>query len=369
MFSLARLAAIGSLFLAVGGCQGLPPAAPVTIKKGDYATVVNYLTERIPYEMGASKVPGLSIAVVDDQRIVWSTGFGYADTARHRRASGDTLYRVGAISKVVTAAAVLRAADDGLLSLDGPAGDALDYGRVEPRRSAAQWMDAAPFTARTLLGVRPATLEDTMGRARADMAYALLGDMVAHAAREPFDAYVRRTILRPLNMPRAGFQPHERMVGQQAAGYRRGRPWTEAPQPNEAAEGLWMSASEMARFSSMLLGQGRAGAGAGSNALRVLSPRSAQTLQDLETVAGRGMDLDCRLALSWLAAPCGDELVRSASLREHSGATEAFHSRWLFSPRDKLAVMVMSNADSGEALVGTVAALTMRLMRQARHGM
>lgn len=371
MFSLARLAAVGSLLLAVGGCQGLPPAAPATIAKGDYAAVVNYLTERIPYEMGVSKVPGVSIAIVEDQRIVWSTGFGYADAARHRRATGDTLYRVGAISKIVTAAAVLRAADDGLLSLDQPAGDALAHWRAEPRHNAAQWMNVAPFTARTLLGVHPATLEDTMGRARADMAYALLGDMVANAAQEPLDAYVRRTILRPLNMPRAGFQPHERMVGQRAAGYRRGQPWTEAPQPNEAADGLWMSASEMARFSSMLFGQGRTGprAGVEFSAMRVLTERSAQALLSLETVAGSGLDLDCRLSLSWLAAPCGDELVSAAPLREHSGATEAFHSRWVLAPRDRIAVLVMSNADSSEALVTTVATLSMRLMRQARQGM
>ncbi|PTW98963.1 serine hydrolase [Achromobacter mucicolens] len=366
MFSLARLAAFGSLLFAVVGCQGLPPAAPAKIGKGDYAAVVNYLAERIPYEMGVSDVPGVSIAIVADQRIVWSTGFGYADAARHRRASGDTLYRVGAISKVVTAAAVLRAADEGLLSLDRPAGDALADWRVEPRRDAAQWMDAAPFTARTLLDVHAATLEDTMGRARADMAYALLGDMVAQSAREPLDVYVRRTIFRPLNMPRAGFEPHERMVGHRAAGYRRGQPWKEAPQPNAAADGLWMSASEMARFSAMLFGQGRSGADSG--ATRVLSERSVQALLALETVAGSGLDLNCRLALSWLAAPCGDALVTAASLREHSGATEAFHSRWVIDPREKLAVLVMSNADSGEALVGKVATLSMRLMREARQG-
>ena len=60
--------------------------------------------------------------------------------------------------------------------------------------------------------------------------------------------------------------------------------------------------------------------------------------------------------------------MSAASLRGHSGATEAFHSRWLLAPQDRLAVMVMSNADAGEALVGMVATLTMRLMRQARHG-
>lgn len=362
MFSLSRLAAIGSLMLGAGGCQSLPPAAPPTIAKGDYAAVVDYLERRIPYEMGVSGVPGVSIAIVDDQRIVWSTGFGYADESRHRRASRDTLYRVGAISKIVTAAGVLRAADDGQLPLDGPAGDFLPDWHVEPRRNAVQWMGAQPYTARNLLSLHPATLEDTMGRARADMAYALLGDMVAHVAQEPLDAYVRRTILRPLNMPRAGFHTHERMSDQRASGYRRGQRWTEAPQPNEAADGLWMSASEMARFASMLFADGAYGG------KRVLTDRSAQTLLALETGAGGGLDLECRFALSWLAAPCGDNLVSRAPVREHSGATEAFHSRWVLAPQDKLAVLVMGNSDTSEALVAAVSTMAMRMMRQAKQG-
>ncbi|KNE29054.1 serine hydrolase domain-containing protein [Achromobacter spanius] len=374
MFSLSRLVAIGSLLLAAGGCQSLPPAAPATIAKDDYATVLAYLALRIPHDMDAAKVPGVSIAIVDDQRIVWSTGFGYADASRHRLATRDTLYRVGAISKLVTAAAVLRAADDGRLLLDAPAGDALPDWHVEPRRNAMQWMGSEPYTARNLLSLHPATLEDTMGRARADMAYALLGDMVAHVAHEPFDTYVRRTILQPLNMPRAGFQPHARMLEQRASGYRRGQPWTEAPQPNQAADGLWMSASEMARFSSMLFAGGNYGDKDGDkdgdryNGKRVLTERSARMLLGLETVAGGGLDLDCRFAVSWLAAPCGDDLVSAASVREHSGATEAFHARWVLAPREKLAVLVMSNADSGESLVASVSTMTMRMMRQAKYG-
>ena len=45
-------------------------------------------------------------------------------------------------------------------------------------------MAAHPVTARSLLTLRPDTPEDTMGRARSDMGYALLGDMVAHAAED-----------------------------------------------------------------------------------------------------------------------------------------------------------------------------------------
>lgn len=361
MFSLSRLVVIASLLVAAGGCQSVPPAAPATIAKGDYAAVREYLALRIPYDMGAHKVPGLSIAIVDDQRVVWSTGFGYADPSLHRTATSDTLYRVGAISKIVTAAGVLRAADEGRLVLDAPASEALPEWEVQPRRNAMQWMGAYPFTARHLLDQRPDTLEDTMGRARADMAYALLGDMVAHAAQESLDGYVRRTILQPLNMPRAGFQVNARMLELRAAGYRRGLAWAETPQPNEAADGLWMSTSEMARFSAMLFANGL------YQGKRVLKDESAQAVMNLETVA-TGMDLGCRLALSWLAAPCEDDDIAGPALRAHSGATEAFHSRFLLAPRDKIAVLVMSNSDTGEPLVAAVSTLAMNLMRSAKYG-
>ncbi|MDF8362219.1 serine hydrolase domain-containing protein [Achromobacter anxifer] len=360
MFSLSRLVALGSLLVAAGGCQGVPPGAPPPIAKGDYEAVVGYLAQRIPYDMNALRVPGLSIALIDDQRVVWSTGFGYADPVRHRQATSDTLYRVGSITKIVTAAGVLRAADDGRLTLDQPASQALPDWDIQPRRGAMQWLGAHPFTPRNLLAVHPGSLEDTMGRARADMAYALLGDMVAHVASEPFDTYVRRTILQPLNMPRAGFQPDPRMLDARASGYRRGAPWTEAPQPNEAADGLWLSSSEMARFSSMLFADGL------YQGRRVLNADSARTVLELETVDD-GLALDCRLSLSWLAAPCGEEIAGD-SLRQHSGATEAFHSRFVLAPDDKLAVLVMSNSDTGEPLVASVSAMAMALMRQAKQG-
>ena len=111
----------------------MPPAKPPAISKGDYHAVVSYLSKRISHDLSALDVPGLSIALVDDQKLVWSAGFGYADEARHRSASSDTLYRVGAISKLVTAAGVMRAADDGRLALDMPAAQALPQWEIQPR--------------------------------------------------------------------------------------------------------------------------------------------------------------------------------------------------------------------------------------------
>jgi len=65
-------------------------------------------------------IPGISAAVGIDGMIVWSEGFGYADLENRVPARATTLYRIGSVSKPVTAAAVVQLALDGRLDLDAP---------------------------------------------------------------------------------------------------------------------------------------------------------------------------------------------------------------------------------------------------------
>jgi CubicO group peptidase (beta-lactamase class C family) len=65
-------------------------------------------------------IPGISAAVAIDGTIVWSAGFGYADLENRVPARGTTLYRVGSVSKPLTATAVVQLALDGRLDLDAP---------------------------------------------------------------------------------------------------------------------------------------------------------------------------------------------------------------------------------------------------------
>ena len=98
----------------------------------------------------------------------------------------------------------------------------------------------------------------------------------------------------------------------------------------------------------------------------MLKAESAQAILNLETVAD-GISLPCRLALSWLVAPVTGR---------RRGRRDAFAQRRYRSlsfplctgPRDKLAVLVMSNADTAEPLVASVSTLAMTLMRQAKYG-
>ncbi|NOU11718.1 MAG: beta-lactamase family protein, partial [Nitrospira sp.] len=59
-------------------------------------------------------------ALVDDQRVVWAEGFGYADKTHNVPATSDTLYRAGSITKLFTATAVMQLVGRGLLDLDQP---------------------------------------------------------------------------------------------------------------------------------------------------------------------------------------------------------------------------------------------------------
>jgi serine beta-lactamase-like protein LACTB, mitochondrial len=91
--------------------------------------------------MAASKVPGLSVAVVQDGKVGWSAGFGMADLENSVPATSQTVYRVGSISKPFTATAAMALWEQGKLNLDSPV---QSYCPAFPRK---QW----PITTRQLL--------------------------------------------------------------------------------------------------------------------------------------------------------------------------------------------------------------------------
>lgn len=111
-------------------------------------------TEKLPAEkkakiesaiskfMADSKAPGLSAAVVQDGQLVWSAGFGMADLENSVPATPKTLYRLGSISKPITATAAMALWEHGNLNLDSP------VQKYCPSFPQKKW----PITTRELLG-------------------------------------------------------------------------------------------------------------------------------------------------------------------------------------------------------------------------
>jgi serine beta-lactamase-like protein LACTB, mitochondrial len=92
--------------------------------------------------MANSKAPGISAAVVQDGEFVWAAGFGMADLENSVPSTSQTLYRLGSISKPLTATAAMALWEHGKLDLDSPV---QKYCPAFPQKP---W----PITTRELLG-------------------------------------------------------------------------------------------------------------------------------------------------------------------------------------------------------------------------
>ena len=155
---LVRKIILAVSVIALSACS-TPPQKPAGLARGDYTYTREYITWLIEQEMRDADVTGLSIALVDDQQVVWAQGFGYAGQGgRHQ---GDAGYRV---SPRFHRQGVHRDGGDAT----GRAGQAgyrpaaaeisarvLDQEplRRHPRHHAAQHHDA-PFRPARLLGAR-----------------------------------------------------------------------------------------------------------------------------------------------------------------------------------------------------------------------
>src|SRR5947209_7854807 len=96
----------------------LCPAARGDAPAKKYQAAIQALDRFIADEVTIKELPALSVALVDDQTVIWAKGFGFADPKRRVPASADTVYRVGSVSKLFTDLAVMHLFEQGQLDLD-----------------------------------------------------------------------------------------------------------------------------------------------------------------------------------------------------------------------------------------------------------
>ena len=81
---------------------------------------IRRLETDIPVLLEKSDVPGMSIALIRDGRLVWSKGFGVSNAVTKKPVTTNTIFEAASLSKPVFAYAVLRLVDEGKLNLDTP---------------------------------------------------------------------------------------------------------------------------------------------------------------------------------------------------------------------------------------------------------
>ncbi len=139
MIAISLLACLGLIGPVQATQARSIPSGPSPIQEIDlYQDLVEDLSTYIPAQMLAAKVPGLSIALIQDGEISWVEGFGEANSFTRKPVTGDTIFDVASISKAITAYAVLGLVERGVLSLDEPVHQYLSQPWLPPSDYAEQ---------------------------------------------------------------------------------------------------------------------------------------------------------------------------------------------------------------------------------------
>jgi len=335
------------------------------VEHPEVRSAIDLLEAWIEAQRVARELPGMSIGIVHDQALVWSRGFGWADLERREPATADTLYRIGSITKLFTATALLILRDAGKLHLDDPLTAHLPW--FQMKAAAA---DAGTITIRHLLthtsglpreGAFPyftdsrfPTIEDIRARLPmqerplptetrwkySNLGATLAGEVVAAVAGEPYVDFVRRRILAPLGMTATMVATPEPAHPRLATGYGR-RLLGSTPTPfNDlrgltAAGNMTTSVTDLARFAMLQL---RGGVAGGAQILSGRTLAEMHRVHWLEPEWQAGWGLGFRLLR-----------VRGKTLVGHGGAVRGFRSNLQICPSDKIAVVAFVNSDDADA--------------------
>jgi CubicO group peptidase (beta-lactamase class C family)/D-alanyl-D-alanine dipeptidase len=353
-------------------------AQPRTAPASKYTAAVKAIEEFIDREMADKKLPALSIALVDDQSIVWARGFGFADRERKKPASADTVYRIGGVSKVFTAIAVMQLVEQGKVDLDAPITDYLrDFrpknlfgtpitlrmllshrsGLACEAPQGSLFDDRAPALAGVVDSLNMTTLAYQPGSTikYSNAAVAVAGYAVEKAVQKPFEAYVDEKLLGPLGLKKSGFK----LAPALSADLAEATMWTyhgrEFPAPTfplgaGPSVAMYSNVNDLGRFMSVLFADGKG----------LLKPESLKQMQ-AQQFAKKGDKRGYGIGFSI------DELD-GQPLVGHGGAVYGFAADLSFLPNEKLGVVVMTSRELANAVIRRIAQTALRQMLAVKHG-
>ncbi len=155
------------IFMILGGCgKATTDADIIEAATGNYIADFTAAAEKLVLE---SDTPGVAVAIVKKDGRRWARGFGYADLEKQSAMTEHTVISIGSVSKTITATAVVKAVEDGLLELDADINGYLPFIVENPS------FPGRPITMRHLL-THTATTSDNRSVYKSDAVYYWGGD-------------------------------------------------------------------------------------------------------------------------------------------------------------------------------------------------
>lgn len=368
-FLLIFLLAFGFCFLNAQTTKSIKPNTKRTID-----STYNSLLKKF-------KAVGLSLAIVDSGRVVYSMGYGFADLENKRAASDKSIYRIGSCTKSFTSLSILQLQEKNKLSVDQ------SIKKYLPELSiSSRFMDNNNFFINDMMchvsGMPCDVLNGFFCDAPPDMnwliaelnrqesisprrykpaysnvAYSLLGEVVARQGNTTYSAYVKENIFDPLEMKSSFIEWDSLLVHEFAKGYL-GKKLVKEPLIRDQAAGLIHSnVLDMSNYLIMFLNKGQFGN------KHILSPDGIE-----EMCRNQVKDLDLSEDQNWGYGLYTTEAISRkekdsshVNIVGHGGDTYAYHSDFGFIPELGVGAVVLTNSDNGAAIRSAIKLLKIYL--------
>ena len=368
----------GCLLLAVIpllAAQPVSPEAPTPASLDEFKAAA----ARIVEEAG---LPGAGLALVRAGGVEWAGGVGVADRETRRPVDGDTLFRVGSVSKSFVAMALVQLYEDGQLDLDAPVASIVPEVRIDN-----PWEGTEPVRVRHLLehtagfddmhfneiyvldGAPDRPLDEALLRnpasrrvrwrpgtrmAYSNPGYAVAGRVVEAVAGKPFDTFIRERIFMPLAMSASTFSGDVDAPAL-AQGYdtRSGPPVVRRRIHLRPAGALHSSPRELGLFVEMLLNWGELRGG------YVIDPEYLSNMEWPRTTAA---------AKAGVRAGYGLGIYSTTDLPfhvlGHQGGIDGFLSAYGYSPSRDVGFVVLLNGTYAPDVLTRLSSLAIRYLKR-----
>lgn len=318
-------------------------------------SMIAALEGAIPSLMQEAAIPGLSIAIVRDGRILWNRGFGVKQAGTSRLVDTCTVFEGASFSKPLFAYGVLCLARSGLLDLDTPLTEYL------PDRLFCSDPRIDSITVRMVLSHttgfpnwrradQPMTLDRTPGESfgYSGEGYVYLQQVVEHLSGQLLHEYMQQMVLSPLGMMESSYVWRESYESEAAIGHKSdGTPYAkEAPATANAAASLHTTPSDFTQYLAHVLDlESYQPGGSGVDVHAMMTPQVH--------VAG-----NLWWGLGWGLQQEGDD-----EIIWHWGDNPGFTNFVAAKRRERSGVVMMTNSDNGLRAWETVACSVLGLNR------
>jgi CubicO group peptidase (beta-lactamase class C family)/D-alanyl-D-alanine dipeptidase len=378
---MGRMLRSAALLLA-GVCSILQAESGDIAPRQDYTAVAHALAPFIQHELADKQLPAISVALVDDQQIVWAQGFGLADPDKKIAATAQTIYRVGSVSKLFTDIGIMQLAERGELSLDAPITDYLPdfqpsnhFGKPITLRElmshrsglvreppVGHYFDPTePTVADTVKSLNSTALvyEPGTHTKYSNAGITVVGYVLERRKEEAYARYLKHAVLGAMGLNDSAFEPEPQLASKLAKAYM----WTYDGRTFEApafqlgigpAGCLYTNVIDLGRFLSMLFARGRSPNG------QVLKPETLEQMwqpQFAKPGEAGGFGLGFHVTK-----------FEGRRLVGHGGAIYGFATELAALPDDKIGVVAVTTKDSSNAVMNHITHEALKLMLAARAG-